>query len=108
MVKGYDIKEMFEEIMEGEENQEITLDLKDLVWTILIYQDKLHDTEQEIYDALDGRIIADIHWLKTMKECYASRSDELIGIIMRYTNFDTQKIWKKTMNIHKETKTYGY
>ena len=101
----YNLKEMLNTIIP--EDKQITINIKDLIWAILIYQHKLHQSEQKLYDALDGRIYARIHDLKIEKECYASRSDEIATIISKYSDFDTQKIWKETRQIHKLTETYG-
>lgn len=105
MTEKYDLKQMLENIIQ--EDEEITVSLKNLIWTILVYEHELHQKEQQFYDALDGRIRADLYHLKFDKEVCAVKSNVIAGIIQRYSDFDTSKIWEQTRKIHKLTNTHG-
>lgn len=103
----YDLKVMYNDIINDVEDTQISINVKDLIWTIMVYEHQLHLTEQELYDAMYGKIFGDIRSLITQKECYASRSDELARLLSEYSDFDTQKIWEQTKKIHALTNTYG-
>lgn len=85
-------------------NQDITIKipLVDLVWTIVIFSDKMVDLEDKIHD--DNLSLEEKAYFLRQKEYYACRNDELSRLISQYSDFDTQRIWKE---VDKMFKVYG-
>ena len=86
-------------------NQDITIKipLVDLVWTIVIFSDKMVDLEDKIFKD-DSLSLKEKAYFLRQKEYYACRRDELSRLISQYSDFDTEKIWKE---VDKMFKAYG-
>ena len=100
MVEREDITRRVDNIIGEDNDLTFNVKLEDLIWTIVVFQYRLKEYDDEIDKAYNGRIYANLRSLITDKECIASRCDEIARIIGQYSTFDTSRIWEETRKIH--------
>ena len=98
-----DIKQIYEKLIQDNEEMIVQIPLKHLIWTICWYSDKMSRIEEMIFKNYPNypinMNINEYQSLVNSKEYYACRRDELLRIISNYSNFDTQKIYDETKSM---------
>lgn len=98
-----EIKNIVDNILKEDKNIELTIPLKDLIWTITAFSYLMKNIEEEIFNDSIFKTTK-IEKLINQKEYYACRRDELARLITQYTDFDTQRIWNEVDSIFVEYK----
>lgn len=97
---------MLESILQTDDDVILNIPLKDLVSAIIWLSYEMRGIEDRMFKNYP-------HYPKDMskykferlgeeKEYYACRRDELVGLIIRYSDFDTQRIWDEVDKIFKK------
>jgi len=104
-----DIREIYETILtEADKDTIVSIPLKDLIWTIVIYSKEMSNFEKE---AFENYPYYPVHKSKDetdrilqAREYRACRRDELARLITQYTDYDTSKIWSEVIKLFKDYK----
>ena len=102
-----DIKQVYEAILtEADKDNIVSIPLKDLIWTMVIYSKQMRNLEDEIFSEYpyypSDKSKIEVDNLIKDKEYKACRRDELARLITKYSEFDTQKIWAEVDKLFKD------
>lgn len=105
-----DIKQVYEAILtEADKDTIVSIPLKDLIWTIVVFSQQMSDCEQEAFGdsyprMQPGMTQEEVDSIISQREYLACRRDELARLITQYTDYDTSKIWSEVIKLFKDYK----
>ena len=97
---------MLESILQTDDDVILNIPLKDLVSAIIWLSYEMRGLEDRMFKNYPYYPMDmskdELERLEQKKEYYACRRDELVGLIIRYSDFDTQRIWDEVDKIFKK------
>ena len=92
-----EMRDMLDKIIKDDKDAILEVPLKDLVWAIICFSTEMKNYEDDAFMGKGQEKYRNN--LIIQREYSACRRDELAGIINRYSDYDTQKIWNEVDKI---------
>ena len=90
MIDWEEIKKEVDQLLGEDYDKFITIPLKDIIWTMVIYKKQIYGLDELNMGnpSASERLVNSIR-----KESVVARCDELGRVVSQYSDFDTSEVW---------------